>query len=82
MDGVTELLKQGGLGLFASLFLWLYLNERTENRKLYQKLLDASDLRTKDANDNLDKVIKPMSSFSQTVSLIYDKLKLGKEQAK
>lgn len=81
MDGVSELLKQGGLGLTAAIFLWLYLNERNENRKLYQKLLDAADARTKDANDNLEKVVKPMSAFSQTVSLIYEKLKLGKEQA-
>lgn len=81
MDGVAELLKQGGLGITAALFLWLYLNERAETRRLNQKLIDSADLRTQDAKDNVDKIVKPMSAFTQTVSLIYDKLKLGKEQA-
>lgn len=82
MDSVAELLKQGGLGVMASVFLWLYLNERAETRRLNQKLLDAADQRTTDAKENVDKVVKPMQSFSQTVNLIYEKLKLGKEQAK
>lgn len=80
MEVVAELLKQGGLGLMAAVFLWLYLNERTENRRLNEKLIDSADLRTKDAQDNVDKVVKPMAAFSQTAGLIYDKLKSSKEQ--
>ena len=83
MDGstITELLKQGGLGLFAGIFLWLWLKERAENTKLWQKLLDTSDARRDDAEKNIDRVVRPVSDFTQTVSLIYGKLKDSKEQA-
>lgn len=79
MDGVAELLKQGGLGVTAALFLWLYSQER-KDRKEYQDKYEASlEARRVDAKETTEQVTTPMQDISRGIKLLTDKIILGKK---
>lgn len=84
MDGFGTPLTSGNIQyVFAFIILVLggvvvYQNRQiTELRKGFDALQEE---RVKDAKETTDKVTIPLSSISQTMTLIYDKLRVSKEQ--
>lgn len=54
-----------------------FLYRRTNN--LSDKIDTIQAARLQDAKDTVDKVTQPLASISQTMNLIYDKLRSSKE---
>lgn len=76
---LPELLKQGVVGLVAGIFFWLYMTERKEHKETRKEKDLLQNQRLTDAKETVDKVSQPLSGISQTMTLIYDKLKASKE---
>lgn len=78
-DLVTPLLQYGiaGIALIAETIAIMKLYN--DNKLLQGKIDTVQEARLQDANEMVDKVTIPLSSLSQTMPLIYDKLKSSKE---
>jgi hypothetical protein len=80
-SSITNVLLQTGVaGVFVIILLYAVYALWKDNKQLradYIKLLEA---RREDAKENLDTVIKPMASISQTLDLIETKLLVSKGQ--
>lgn len=78
-DSTTVLLQYGIAGVAIIAEAGVILRLYTDNRQL-QKDKDAlQEARRLDAKETTDKVTQPLASISQTMTLIYDKLKSSKE---
>lgn len=77
---LETLLAQGGFGIVAGVFLWLYLQERKDHKETRKRLETQFDLRREDASKTVESVTAPLSAISQTTKLIYDKLVVGREE--
>lgn len=75
---VETLLAQGGLGLLAGVFLWLFLQERAEHKETRKQKDALLEARRVDAVETVDNVTKPLQDIAQTQQLIYDKLLVGR----
>lgn len=72
------ILAQGGLGLLAGTFLWLFLQERKDHKATQKEKEALLEARRIDAIDTIDNVTKPLKDLAQTQKLIYDKLLVSK----
>lgn len=75
---IDTLLAQGGFGILAAVFLWLFLQERADHKKTRQEKDALLEARRQDAIDTMDNVTKPLKDIAQTQQLIYDKLLIGR----
>ncbi len=82
MDPVQQLITQGGLGLMAGTFLWLYLQERREHKATRDKYEKSLDDRRIDAKDTIDKIEAPLSAISQGISNLNDKVVVAQSRGK
>lgn len=80
MDMVDTLVTQGGLGILAAVFLWLFLQERSDHKQTRQEKDALMEARRVDAAETADNVTKPLQDIAQTQKLIYDKLLVGKSE--
>ena len=82
VEPVQTLLTQGGLGVMAGTFLWLYLTERKEHKETRAKHETVMEARRVDAKDTVDKVVEPLRGISQGIQMLSDKIEATKEQRK
>ena len=82
MDIVETLITQGGLGLMAGVFLWLYIQERKEHKATRDKYEKSLDDRRIDAKDTLDKIESPLNVISQGISQLNDKVVVAQSRGK
>lgn len=75
---VDSLITQGGLGILAGVFLWLFLQERSDHKQTRKEKDALLEARRQDAVETVDNVTKPLKDIAQTQQLIYDKLIIGK----
>lgn len=75
---VDALITQGGLGLLAGVFLWLFLQERSDHKQTRKEKDELLEARRLDAKETTDNVTKPLKDLAQTQKLIYDKLLVSK----
>lgn len=61
MDFVSEIAKNGVLGLLLAYFIWDNRQLRKENKELYEKSIQ-------DAKDNIKSVIDPMNSWTDALN--------------
>ena len=74
-----ELLNYGVLGI-AVLVEGAVINRLYNDNKQLQVEKDVlQEARRQDAKDTTDKISEPLSSISQTVKLVYDKIQVSKE---
>lgn len=79
MDPVQTLLTQGGLGLIAGVFLWLYLLERKEHKDTRNKVDALQEARRLDAVETRTDVTDMLPVISQSLLNIGDKIEIAKE---
>lgn len=79
MDITAELAKQGILGIIIVGLCGVVYRQYKDGKALQGKFDAMQEARLVDAKSTVDKVTQPLQSISQTVSLMYDKLKLSKE---
>jgi len=86
MDIVGTLISQGGFGLIAAVFLWLFLQERKEHREdrkidqaLIAALQDARLVDTKEVSSSLKGVLEGNASSMRILS---EKIEIVKNGAK
>lgn len=75
---VDTLLAQGGFGILAGVFLWLFLQERADHKQTRKEKDALLEARRVDAVETVDNVTKPLKDIAQTQQLIYDKLLVGR----
>lgn len=75
---IETLLAQGGFGILAGVFLWLFLQERSDHKQTRKEKDALLEARRVDAVETVDNVTKPLKDIAQTQQLIYDKLLVGK----
>lgn len=75
---IDTLLAQGGFGILAAVFLWLFLQERSDHKQTRKEKDALLEARRQDAVDTVDNVTKPLKDIAQTQQLIYDKLLVGR----
>lgn len=75
------LLSQGVLGIVVLGLSWTVIRLYKDNKSLQKELSDLQSLRVEDAKETAEKIVPTLSSFSQTVNLIYSKLKISKEES-
>lgn len=78
---VSTLITQGGLGVVAGIFFWLYMAERSDHKKTRDAKDALLEARRLDAKDTVDKVTGPLSLIADTNKLIYEKLQTSKRGA-
>ena len=74
MDVVPTLLSQGGFGVMAGVFLWLYLSERGEHKETRKTLSEAQEARRLDAVETRNDVTSLLPGISQSLLHISDKI--------
>lgn len=79
---VDTLLAQGGFGILAAIFLWLFLQERSDHKTTRQEKDALLEARRLDYKETVDNVTKPLQDIAQTQQLIYDKIVIAKSGAK
>lgn len=81
MDLVSPALQLGiaGVGLVAEAFVIIRLYN--DNKTLQREKDAIQEARRMDAKETTDKVTAPLSSISQTITLIYEKLQTSKGRA-
>lgn len=80
MDFLPELLKQGALGLVAGIFLWLFLQEKSERKQLQKDkdvLMEARRLDATEFNKMLNSMLPNITNALQAIS---DKIEATKRQ--
>lgn len=82
MDPVQTLITQGGLGIMAGVFLWLYIQERREHKTTRDKYEKSLDDRRIDAKDTLDKIEAPLNVISQGINQLNDKVVVAQSRGK
>lgn len=75
---IETLLAQGGFGILAGVFLWLFLQERSDHKQTRKEKDALLEARRVDAVETVDNVTKPLKDIAQTQQLIYDKLLVGR----
>lgn len=75
---VQQLVTQGGFGLVAGIFFWLYKTERDEHKKTQAKYESALEARRTDAKESFDKVVDPLEKIAQSQEFIAGKLVISK----
>lgn len=73
-QALTEILKQGITGAIAVFFIYLYMKERSDHETTRQKLIESLGLRLEDSKQNMDKVTTPLSTISQGIEMLSDKI--------
>lgn len=79
MEPVQALITQGGLGLMAGTFLWLYLAERKEHRETRKEVATLQESRRVDAVETRTDVTGVLSGISQNISSLNDKIVISQE---
>lgn len=79
MEPIQALLAQGGFGLMAGTFLWLYLSERKEHKDTRKEVATLQEARRLDAVETRTDVTQVLSGISQSLGNIYDKIEISKE---
>lgn len=80
MDGATNfLLTQGILGVVALALSTVCIKLYNKCDRLEKEKSDLQEARRLDQKETTEKVLPVMSSFSQTASMIYDKLETSKQ---
>ena len=74
MDIVETLITQGGLGLMAGVFLWLYIQERREHKETRTKYEGSLEAKRVDAKETLDNITEPVRGISQGIQQLNDKI--------
>jgi len=82
VDPVQTLITQGGLGLMAGVFLWLYLAERKEHKDTRTKYEQSLDNRRLDAKETVDKIASPLLGISQGIQQLNDKIVVAQSRRK
>lgn len=80
MEPVSTLVTQGGLGIMAGVFLWLYIQERKEHKATRDKYEKSLDDRRVDAKEVQDTITPALQSISQNVSQLNDKIVLAQSR--
>lgn len=75
---IETLLAQGGFGILAGVFLWLFLQERSDHKQTRKEKDALLEARRVDAVETVDNVTNPLKDIAQTQQLIYDKLLVGR----
>lgn len=74
MDIVSELITQGGLGLMAGIFLWLYLLERKEHKETRKEKDTLMEARRQDAKEVTENLSTPLQNIAQGIAQLNDKV--------
>lgn len=84
MDIVGTLITQGGFGIIAGIFLWLFLQERKEHRedrKTDQTLIAAlQDARLSDTKEVGNALKDVLEGNSQSMRILSEKIEIAKQQ--
>lgn len=82
MDVVGTLLTQGGFGIIAGIFLWLFLQERKEHRddnKAYQVVIAGlQDARLGDTKTEADDLKGILDGNTQSMRILSEKIEIAK----
>lgn len=80
MEGATNfLLTQGVLGVVCLGLVWTVVKLYNKCDRLEKEKSDLQEARRLDQKETTEKVLPVMSSFSQTATMIYDKLETSKQ---
>ena len=79
MEPYQTLIAQGGLGLLAGIFFWLYMQERKDRKDLQTKVDALHEARRLDAVETRTDVTSVLPGISQTLQNIYDKIEVSKQ---
>ena len=82
MDPVQTLITQGGLGVMAGIFLWLYLVERREHKETRKEKDALMEARRVDAKEVADNITEPLRGISQGISQLNDKILVSQSRGK
>lgn len=75
---IKDLLTQGGLGIMAAIFFWLYNSERKDHQKTRDKYEGSLDARREEAKENMELATQPLNSMAKSLDLLNEKIILGK----
>jgi hypothetical protein len=79
MDLATPLLTYGPLGIVVIAEALVISRLYGDNKALQKEKDDLQEARRQDMKETNEKVTAPLQSISQTMNLVYDKLKASKE---
>ena len=82
MDPTSVLFQYGIAGVAILAQGLVIIRLYNDNKQLQQEKSDIQEARRVDAKETTDKVTAPLSSISQTINLIYDKLEVSKAAEK
>lgn len=82
MDLVSPALQLGFAGVAVVAEALVIIKLYNDNKSLQSQKDALQEARRLDAKEGLDKVSAPLSSISQTISLIYDKLQTSNRRRK
>lgn len=74
MDFVDTLITQGGLGLMAGIFMWLYLQERKEHKETRKEKDTLMEARRQDAKEVTENLSAPLQNIAQGIAQLNDKI--------
>lgn len=80
MDFLPELLKQGALGLVAGIFLWLFLQEKSDRKQLQKDKDTLMEARRADAAENNKLLNSILPNISSALEVISAKIEATKRQ--
>jgi hypothetical protein len=82
VEPYQALLTQGGLGLMAAIFFWLYMTERKDHQKTRDKNEQLMEARRVDAKETVDSFTAPLQGISQGIQMLSAKIESTKQQGK
>ena len=84
MELIEPILTQGGLGVVAAIFFFMYRSEKAEHRednKLHQEKIEAlQEARRTDAIEVRDQVTGLAGDISQSLSQLGGKIEIGRRR--
>ena len=86
MDLLGPLVSQGGLGLVAAIFLWLFIQERKEHREDHRTdqtaIRELQDARLSDQRDTTREVTTVLQGNAQAMTVLSEKIEIGKRNGR
>lgn len=78
MEIAAELFKQGTMGLAAGIFFWLYLQERSDKKKVQDSKDALMEARRLDAAESRRDVTDVLPGLKQSIDTLSSKIEVGK----
>lgn len=78
MELLDTVLAQGGLGIVAGVFLWLYLGERNDRKAAQKELADEKEARRVETKETATQVMEIVQGNTTSINLLTEKIEIGK----